>query len=453
MIRQRTETLPGLDRVAERRFATLHLVQSSRLAQRVANWLLIGMALSIVGMLALPWQQTSRGTGQVVAYVPQERQQTVEAPIKGVVAKIADGLVEGSKVSKGDFLVELQPFAENLVAQLEAQKRELEIQLESANNVVAAYEQNVEGNIQALNFGVQAAQLMVEAAQDELDSERERVAGYRSKEWQARVNYERQNRLLDKGFKPAKEVEKLKKEWEVTKAELAGIEEKVQSLEKKRDAKKDELEEKRQLGQTKVDYARAMLQDSIGKASKIRKEMQELQTKLDETSRFRMTAPKDGTIFRMDVYELGQSVKPGDPILTIVPDAAQKAVELSIPGNDMPLVQLGQEVRLQFEGWPAVQFAGWPSVAIGTFSGQVSTVDPTDNGKGQFRILVTPNLNDDSWPSDRYLRQGVRANGWVMLKRVPLGYEIWRQLNGFPVILSPEEPGKKSDAKPPKLPK
>jgi hypothetical protein len=144
--------------------------------------------------------------------------------------------------------------------------------------------------------------------------------------------------------------------------------------------------------------------------------------------------------------------------MMIVPETTTKAVALSINGNDLPLVQLGQEVRLQFEGWPAVQFAGWPSIAIGTFSGKVVTIDPTDNGKGEFRILVAPNediIENDSrqvaWPEDRYLRQGVRANGWVMLNKVSLGYEIWRQLNGFPVML--DEAPKKSDSKPPKLPK
>ncbi|MEM7457372.1 MAG: toxin secretion protein, partial [Planctomycetota bacterium] len=105
----------------------------------------------------------------------------------------------------------------------------------------------------------------------------------------------------------------------------------------------------------------------------------------------------------------------------------------------------------QFEGWPAVQFAGWPSVAVGTFGGVVASVDATDNGKGQFRVLVTP--GDAEWPSDRYLRQGVRANGWVMLREVSLGYEIWRQLNGFPVIVSSGEPSGGDEIKTPKLPK
>jgi hypothetical protein len=62
---------------------------------------------------------------------------------------------------------------------------------------------------------------------------------------------------------------------------------------------------------------------------------------------------------------------------------------------------------------------------------------------------------DDSWPSERFLRQGVRANGWVMLSQVPLWYEIWRQLNGFPPVVAKDAAqaeGSKG-AKIPKLPK
>jgi membrane fusion protein, adhesin transport system len=95
---------------------------------------------------------------------------------------------------------------------------------------------------------------------------------------------------------------------------------------------------------------------------------------------------------------------------------------------------------VQFEGWPALQFSGWPSVAIGTFAGRVSFVDATDNGAGQFRIVVVPEPGTD-WPAPVYLRQGVRAQGWVQLGKVKLGFELWRQFNGFPQSL-PEDPGK-----------
>jgi membrane fusion protein, adhesin transport system len=96
---------------------------------------------------------------------------------------------------------------------------------------------------------------------------------------------------------------------------------------------------------------------------------------------------------------------------------------------------------VQFEGWPAVQFSGWPSAAIGTYGGKVAFVDPHDDGKGRFRVVVVPD-GSRPWPSRQYLRQGTRAIGWVLLGRVKLGYEVWRQFNGFP----PEWTGAKDSA-------
>jgi adhesin transport system membrane fusion protein len=132
-------------------------------------------------------------------------------------------------------------------------------------------------------------------------------------------------------------------------------------------------------------------------------------------------------------------VKPGDPLVVLVPDTDARAAELWVDGNDAPLLAEGRPVRLQFEGWPAVQFTGWPSVAVGTFGGRVALIDSTDNGQGKFRVLVVPD-GEQPWPSGRYLRQGVRANGWVLLNRVRLGYELWRLFNGFPPTVAPAEP-------------
>jgi hypothetical protein len=110
-------------------------------------------------------------------------------------------------------------------------------------------------------------------------------------------------------------------------------------------------------------------------------------------------------------------------------------------------------VRLVFEGFPGVQFAGWPSVAVGTFGGTVDLVDATDNGQGAFRVLVLPDESEDPWPGDPYLRQGVKVNGWVLLNQVPLWYEIWRKLNGFPPTIADGPPGSKVEKEIKKLKK
>jgi len=439
---------------ASNELPALRLVQSSRFLRRLAKLLVAALGLAVAAMLLLPWQQSAKGTGEVVAFVPQEREQTIMSPVKGVVARIADGLVEGSKVKQGDFILEIQPYAANLVDQLRGQVISLQAKLNTAQVKAEVYEQNIIDFTAVRDFAVKAAEELIAAAEAKLEAKQEAVAGYKSKEWQARANYERQLSLFEKGIKSEKEIEYLKKDWEVAKADLASAEAEVEAAENEKEAKENELEQKRRDAQTKIDYARAMREDALGQAATVRKEMSDVEIKLGELDRLNITAPLDGVIFRLPVYERGQTLKEGDPLFTIVPDTTERAVELWVSGNDTPLIQVGDEVRLQFEGWPAVQFAGWPSVAVGTFGGKVVSIDPTDNKVGKFRVLAKPE-NEEDWPSGRYLRQGVRANGWVMLNQVSLGYEIWRQLNGFPPVIAQDEPkaGDKDEKAKVKLPK
>jgi len=428
------------------RIPALKLVESSVIARRLAQVLLTALVLSIIAMVFAPWQQSASGTGKVVAYVPQERQQTITSPVKGIVLNVKNGLREGMRVEKGDFIVEVEPSAANLREQLQKQESDYAAKLETLKVKSEVYAQNVVDFQAAQVAAVAAADELVLAAEAKLNAEKRLQPGYTAKELQARLNYERQKGLADKGIKSKLTVEKLKKDWDVAKAELASLKLKINSIEKEWFAKKNERLQKEREAKTKVDYARAMQQDAFGQMATVQKEKRDLQIKLAELDRMKIEAPRDGIIFRMPVFERGQTIKEGDSLFTIVPDAKERVVELWVAGNDMPLVRKGDHVRLQFEGWPAVQFAGWPSVAVGTFGGKVAAIDPSDDGKGKFRVQVKA-VAGNPWPSEKYLRQGVRANGWVMLQEVPLGYEIWRQLNGFPPTIATDSPADKSKDK------
>jgi multidrug resistance efflux pump len=435
-----------LRRAAERgQLPALRLAPSSRRAQQLARFLLLLLVAAMIALAFVPWQQTSRGSGRVAAFVPQERQQTITSPVKGVVAHVAEGVLEGSNVRQGQVILEIQPQAANLAEQLQGQLRDMQAKLATARVKAEAYGQNVVDLTAARDYAVQAAKELVKAAQAKLQAKQEAVPGYQAKELQARLNYDRQQGLFAKGIKSQLEAEKQKKEWDVAAAELDAARREATAAERELASKQQELEQKRREAQTKVDYARALEQDALGQAASVQKEMRDVEIKLAEMRRMVIEAPRDGTIFRMPVFERGQAIKEGDALFTLVPDAAEQAVELWISGNDAPLVRPGDHVRLQFEGWPAIQFAGWPSVAVGTFGGEVASIDAADNGQGRFRVLVKPTA-DHPWPSENFLRQGVRANGWVMLRQVTLGYEIWRQLNGFPVSSADAPPGGKGEA-------
>jgi len=151
-------------------------------------------------------------------------------------------------------------------------------------------------------------------------------------------------------------------------------------------------------------------------------------------------APRDGFIQSLNAGDAATYINAGDVLATFVPDGAERVVEIFIDGRDVALVKRGDKARIMFEGWPAVQFSGWPSVAVGTFGGVVVAVDASAQPNGRFRVLIAEDKSDPHpWPEERFVRFGAKAQAWVLLETVPVGYEIWRQLNNFPPELPPGE--------------
>lgn len=186
---------------------------------------------------------------------------------------------------------------------------------------------------------------------------------------------------------------------------------------------------------SKRDYeaSRIRVENMKGSVAEISAQLTRLDVSLSRSSIQIVRAPRDGVIVRVNAGDSATFVKTGDVVATFVPSDAVRAVELYIDGRDIALARIGDQVRLQFEGWPIVQFSGWPSVAIGTFGGEIVAIDPTANRAGLFRILVREDLSDPHpWPGRDYVRFGSKVRGWVTFETVSVGYEIWRQLNNFP---------------------
>ncbi|NBX67850.1 MAG: HlyD family efflux transporter periplasmic adaptor subunit [Proteobacteria bacterium] len=195
------------------------------------------------------------------------------------------------------------------------------------------------------------------------------------------------------------------------------------------------LSAKRAVEQANLDFTRYLVDEANAAA-----ELARIDVRLARQMTQSVTAPVDGTILRVVAGQGAQIVKAGQMLAIIVPSTESRAVEIFLNGNDVPLIREGAHVRIQFEGWPALQFSGWPGAAIGTFGGKIALIDASDNGTGKFRVLVSP-VPDEPWPDTKYLLQGVRAQGWVLLNQVRLGFEIWRRFNGFPPSLPGLEKG------------
>ncbi len=426
--------LPLLDHLAP-----LDCAARTRLpvAARTLGWLALKVfALFLLGLAFLPWQQFIRGTGRVVAYDPLERAVTVESPLSGRVE--ASFVVEGKTVRKGDVLVRLVDNDPQLLVHLESQRQAARSRLEAATQRIRMLDSQIEEQERALPLALAAASNRLDVA--------------RFARTAAELQFERVRALFEdeRGLSSRREFELATLERDRTRTEVLHAEALLER------AAPDLL--------GTLHASRALRESARADLASAEQAVTTLSIQINQTGTQKVVAPRDGIVHRLQATE-GSYLRAGSPICTLIPETDSRMVELWINGNDMPLlrprstdsttgvVRPGSPVRLQFEGWPAVQFVGWPSVALGTFGGEVLVIDPTDDGRGRFRVLVAPapdevessdgTLERRDWPGTRWLRQGVRANGWVLLERVPLWYEFWRQMNGFPPALSPDAVDKK----------
>ncbi|HEY0883169.1 MAG TPA: HlyD family efflux transporter periplasmic adaptor subunit [Archangium sp.] len=424
--------------------AAAMLVRTPRALRTLGRVLGVSVGIFFLALFLVPWQQSVSGEGRVVAFAPMERQQEVDAPIEGRVTKWY--VREGSRVKPGDLLLELTDNDPSILERLRQERDSVATRrdqtLARAQSIAArqrALEQSKTAGIRAAENRVKMARERVKAAQQAQEAA---AAALET----SKLNLDRQQKLVDQGLTSQRNLElaqlelvRMATENERALATLQAALGEEAALQADRFKVEADV-------MASIDDAHAQEAAALAEEANTAAELSRIEVRLARQSTMELRAPVEGTVFRVTAGQGNQFVKTGEPLLTIVPDTSERAVEIWVDGNDMPLLAEGRHVRLQFEGWPAVQFTGWPSVAVGTFGGKVALIDSTDDGAGRFRILVKPESEED-WPTGVYLRQGVRVNGWVLLQQVKLGYELWRRFNGFPPSVAPKEPGKESKEK------
>jgi multidrug efflux pump subunit AcrA (membrane-fusion protein) len=417
-------------------------------------------------MLA-PYQQAVSGTGQVIAYAQEERSTPINAPIEGRVVKWH--VKEGQIIKKGDPIVDILDNDPNLYQRLTDQKVAVQKRQSATRERITALTENVKRLEQARDEAIKAASERLEAVRrDVITAENAQLRAAAALEL-AEENYRLQENCYKDSLGLTSRIDFLRAKME-REDRRAAMEQAKAGVSKSNDMVRAMIADVQRVTNSEnaiIQGATANLEIANDALAGLDRDLLEIEIRLSRQGQQRIVSEVDGMVHQVSAKSTtGQLVKAGELLVEIVPDTTEPVVELLIDGNDMPLLlgKVGQHVRLQFEGYPAVQFVGWPSVAIGTFGGKVKVIDPTDDGKGKFRILVEPDpdpdFEDDNWPGldearakgtrNILLRQGQRANGWVFLNRVTLGWELWRRINGFPPVVASKEPGK-DDTKPPKF--
>ena len=436
---QRRRSILAPAAYSEALMPSLQLARSSRIASRVAVMLLLLLVATIFLMAFAPWQQSITGAGYVVAYAPRERQQVLEATTEGRIFRWNEELFENARVSKGDFIAEIRDIDGSYTFRLQGQlKSQIDI-LEATQKIVIAGEGQLEAYREAATAIEAAQNAYVQSATEKVTAAEQKLAIAEAAISQLQAAYNRAKDLQAAGNIALEKLQEIERKLQESQAKVKEETANASAARAELMGKKSDRKAYIYKAEADVQYSAGALDKAKSEVSKEEKEKFEMETKVSRLSTQEITAPFDGYLVHLSANIGSQMVKKGDPICTIVPETKDRAVQIWLNGNDAPLVVAGRHVRLQFEGWPAIQFAGWPSVAVGTFGGTVVSVDMVDNGKGKFRCQILPDKSEaNQWPQDRFLRQGVRANGWVLLEQVPLWFEVWRQLNGFPPTVDVE---------------
>jgi multidrug resistance efflux pump len=427
---------------------SIRLVNTPRNGKVFTWWLLSILGLLII-LMFFPWQQNVDGKGQLTALAPKDRPQTIQSPIAG---RIDQWFVsEGQFVKKGDTIVILSEIKEKfldpeMVPRLRQQVGAKEGVISSTMEKAAALSKQINALGSGLVLKLKQAenkviQARLKVRSDSIDLQSERVQ-FAIADTQLNLG----KGLFNKGFISMIDFQKRQEKFQQSTAKLISQENKLL------DSKNSLINAQIELNAIRADYMEktakaesdrnatlAYVAEAEGDLAKLENEYSSM---LMRSSFYVIRAPQDGYIIKAIRVGIGENLKENESVVTIMPNKPQLAAEMYIRAMDLPLMRKGHKLRVQFDGWPSIVFSGWPGASVGTFGGVVSNIDAVQSENGLFRVLVSPDPAEDRWPDQIKIGSGVYA--WAMLDNVPVWYEIWRQLNGFPPNLVPEV---KSDSK------
>ncbi|MFN3999401.1 HlyD family secretion protein [Algoriphagus sp.] len=399
--------------------------------------LLTGIVISAFIMLFLPWTQNIRSKGFVTALRPDQRPQTIHSILAGRIENWY--VAEGDFVAKGDTILRISEIKDEYFDSLLLPRTQMQVDAKASS--ARSYGDKVGALSAQMNALKRNTILRIQQAENKLRMAELRVQSDSIELVQAKVNFEigeyqleRSKNLYEEGLRSLTDFETRKLKFQEVQAQLISAENKLLS------SKNELISAKIDLGAIDNDF-----QDKLFKAESEMYEAMSSQfdaeantTKLENqysnyerrTGLRHVLAPQDGYIAKAIQVGIGETIKEGDEIVYIVPANAELAVEMYVQPVDLPLLKIGNKVRFIFDGWPAIVFSGWPQISNGTFGGVVVAIDQFAGANNQYRVLVIQDPEEEAWPE--LLRMGSGADGIALLNDVPVWYEIWRQLNGFP---------------------
>jgi multidrug resistance efflux pump len=425
-----------IDEETGKKYAAYNSIYSVDIESRIKN-IFWGLFFVLVFILFVPWTQNINTSGIVTTQFQEQRPQQINSIIPGKIIKW--WVKEGDFVQKGDTIVELADTKDDYLDPRLIERTN--DQLIAKKQKVDFYDSkitNIKGQIVAIEEGFK---LKESAIRNKIQQLERKILIDSAELSAAKIDlevgtnqYNRAGKMLNDGIISLVDYERRTQSFNKAKA---GFQEKQQKF---LNTKQDVLIARIELNTLKQDVNDKLFKlkgDIANSNTEKSTVIAEVAKNENELSNYRirggqkwLVAPQTGQIIKAKKAGINEIVKEGEMIVEIVPNSFKYAVELFIKPMDLALINKGQDVRLQFDGYPAIVFSGWPNSSYGTFAGKISAIETNRNENGQFRVLIIPDMSVKNWPSN--LKIGTGAQGFALLNDVPIWYELWRQLNGFP---------------------
>lgn len=413
----------------------------SKLKNHSRGNLLIGITIGLLVLglfsLFLPWTQSVSGKGYVTARSPENRPQNIQVVIGGKLEKWY--VQEGDLVKKGDtiaYISEIKSdyFDPNLIENTDKQVHAKKQSISAYDGKILALQTQIQAIQAAKNLKLQQARNKIRAANNKVRIDSIELIALTNNLKIVENQFNRTQELYDKGLKSLSSLQQKQLKLQQTQAKVSAQFNKlsnqrnylnnaiidISSIER-------EYADKIAKTQSNIQSAESNKLEAIANTAKLENKLNNYKFR---NQFYYITAPQNGYITKTKKSGIGEIIKESTTLATIVPLKNDLAVEFYVKPNDLPLIDFQQNVNLTFDGWPAIVISGWPESSTGIFKGKITGIDQSISENGMYRILVSPENTIKKWPKE--LRNGAGAKAFVLLNEVPIWYELWRQLNGFP---------------------
>ncbi len=388
-------------------------------------------------ILFMPWTQNIRSTGTVITLKPEERPQSLNSIIAGQIKSWY--VQEGDYVEAGDTILKISEVKAEYFDDKLLDRTQNQVNLKKQS--VVTYGDKIDVYDRQLNVLTKERELKLNQARNKLFQAKNKVQNDSMTYLAAKNNYNiaqnqfnRIDSLFKQGLKSKTDLEKRNSKLQDTKAYQTEARNKWvnsqnQVLNLQIELNNIDVKYQSNINKVKSDKL-STISTKLDTENSLTKLENQYSNYLFRNGLYYITAPQSGFITKTISSGIGETIKEGQKILTLMPKNYHLAVELYVDPIDLPLVKVGEKVRIQFDGWPAIIFSGWPNVSHGTYGGEIYGMDQFISDNGKYRVLVKPDTTDYDWPDA--LRYGSGTSTLIMLNDVPIWYELWRRINGFP---------------------